>query len=104
MAITAVDIAMPIQRTTEMTRNQTGEQRPELQHQQFAERLNKETNLQEQQVRQTPQSEEASIQKDGRGNNSYHKESRRKKKDKKECQTGNGKVAKSSDSMFDVSI
>lgn len=99
--VRAVDLAMPVQRATEMTQSQRGETRPELQHQQFAARLSKEQDLQEQQVQQTPQSEDAQIQKDGRGNTGQG-ESGRKKKSKKDQQAA--KSVKTSDSMFDISV
>jgi hypothetical protein len=102
MAVTAMDMAMPIQRTPEMTR-QMGESRPELQNQQFAERLTKETNQQEQQVQQTPQSEEAFIQKDGRGNNAYERNKGKKKGKKGQSNSAKG-FTQSSSSMFDVSV
>ena len=101
MAMRAVDMAMPVQRATEMTQNQRGEQRPETQHQQFAARLNKEQDLQEQQVQQAPKSEDAQIRKDGRGSSGYGK-GKGKKKGKKEQQSA--KSAQASSSMFDVSI
>ena len=101
MAIRAVDLAMPVQRATEMTQNQRGESRPELQNQQFASRLNKETDIQQQQVQQTPRSEDAQIQKDGRGNAGGYEKNKGKKK-KKENQIQKKPVVRTS--MFDVSI
>ena len=99
--IRAVDLAMPIQRATEMNQNQRGEQRPEVQHQQFAARMNKEQEMQQQTVQQTPQSEEAMIQKDGRGN-SGQKQSKNKKKSKKDQKPATS--ARTSTSMFDLSV
>jgi len=103
MAMRAIDMAMPVQRATEMNQNMRGEQRPEVQAQQFAERLSKEASRQEQQVQQTPQGEEASIQKDGRGNNGGYGGNKGKKK-KKDGQTVPKAKGKVSDSMFDLSI
>lgn len=99
--IRAVDLAMPVQRATEMTQSQRGENRPDLLHQQFAARLSKETDLQQQQVQQTPESEEAQIQKDGRGSGGQG-ENRRGKKGKKEQEVA--KPKRVSDSMFDISL
>ena len=103
MAIRAIDLAMPVQRATEMNSNMRGEQRPEVQAQQFAERLNKEANRQEQQVQQTPRGEEASIQKDGRGNSGGYAGNKGKKK-KKDAQTATKAKGKANDSMLDLSI
>lgn len=100
--IRAVDMAMPVQRATEMTQNQRGEQRPEMQHQQFAARLNKEQDLKEKQVQETPKSEDAQIQKDGKGSGGYS-QGKNKKKGKKEEQAV-AKAGKVSDSMFDISL
>ena len=102
MAIRAVDMAMPVQRTTEMTQNQRGETRPELQHHQFAERLNKETAQKGQSVQQTPESEEAQIQKDGRGNSGGYGGNRNKKGKREQKTTSAAK--RLSTSMFDVTI
>ena len=101
MAIRAVDMAMPVQRATEMTQSQRGEQRPEVQHQQFAARLAREALQQETSVQQTPQSEEAQIQKDGRGNTGGGG-GRGKKKGKKE--EGTKPAQRARDSMFDMSV
>lgn len=101
MAIRAVDLVMPVQRSTELAQSHRGENRPDIQHQQFAERLSKEQELQQQQVQQPPQSEEAMIHKDGRGN-SGQGESKGKKKGKKEQQPAQAK--KTSDSMFDITV
>jgi len=103
MAIRAVDLAMPVQRTTEITQNQRGEQRPDVQHQQFAARLNKEQEQREKQVQETPKGEEAKIQKDGRGSGGG--QGGNKKNDKKNRQDRQEpKVARTSDSMFDISL
>ena len=102
MAIRAVDMAMPVQRATEMTQNQRGETRPELQHHQFAERLNKETTQKAQSVQQPNESEDAQIQKDGRGNSGGYS-GNRKNKEKKEQKT-ESTTKKSSTSMFDITV
>ncbi|MCL2398232.1 MAG: hypothetical protein FWC91_00635 [Defluviitaleaceae bacterium] len=102
MAIRAVDLAMPIQRTPELNRSNLGEQRPETQHQQFAERLSKEAAQQEKQVQQAPKGEEAQIQKDGRGNNGGYESRNHKKKEKKKQESA--KDNKTSNSMFDITI
>ena len=102
MAIRAVDMAMPVQRATEMTQNQRGETRPEMQHQQFAERLNRETTQKAQSVQQPNESEEAQIQKDGRGNSGGYS-GNSKKRDKKD-QKAPGTAKKSSTSMFDITV
>lgn len=103
MAIRAVDMAMPIQRTPEMNRSNLGEQRPELQ-QQFAERLNKETAQQEKQVQQTPKGEEAHIQKDGRGSGGYGGGKHKKKDQKEQKDEESAKVKTASSSMFDMTV
>ena len=92
---------LPAQRSTEITGNQRGETRPELQHQQFAQRLSKEADLAEQTVQESPQSEDAEIRKDGRGNSGYSG-GNRKKKGKKEPEKK--PQARASDSMFDLSV
>jgi hypothetical protein len=99
MAIRAVDMAMPVQRAPEVA--QSRDQRPEIQHQQFAQRLSKEAQHQEQSVQQTPQSENANINKDGRGSGGYEG-GRSKKKGKKGQQTA--KIKQSTSSMLDISI
>ena len=101
MAIRAVDMAMPVQRAPEMAQNLRGDQRPEVQHQQFAQRLNKEAQQQEQSVQQTPQSENTNINKDGRGSGGYQG-GRSKKREKKGQQTT--KIKQSTSSMLDISI
>lgn len=100
MAIRAVDLAMPVQRTAELNPSQRGD-RPEVQQQQFAARLNKEQDEKEQQVQQTPQSEDAQIQKDGRGNSGAYGDSRNKKRKKEQKPT---KTVRASDSMFDITV
>jgi len=102
MAIRAVDLAMPVQRSAEMTQNQRGESRPEMQAQQFAARFNKEAMRAEQTVQQLPQSEGAQIQKDGRGNSGGQDSRSKKKGSKKEKASASTKRA--SDSMFDISV
>jgi hypothetical protein len=102
MAIRAVDMALPVQRGTELNQNMRGEHRPEVQAQQFAERINKEANRQEQQVQQTPRGEEASIQKDGRGNSGGYQGNRGKKK--KQDGQAVSQPKKASDSLFDLSV
>ena len=99
----AVDMALPMQRSTEMNQQQRGENRPEIQHQQFAQRLNKEQELQKQQVQKTPESEEAQIQKDGRGNSGGYGGGKGKKKGQKEEQK-TPSVKWTSDSMFDITL
>jgi len=101
MALRAVDMAMPVQRATEMTQNQRGESRPEVQHQQFAARLSKEANQQETTVQMSPQSEDARLQKDGRGNSGGYAGGKGKKKQEEEKQE---KPKQSGGSMFDMSI
>ena len=103
MALRAVDMAMPVQRTTEMTQNQRGESRPEMQQQQFAARMAREVNQQETTVQMSPQSEDARLQKDGRGNNGGYAGGKGKKKEKEEEQQGK-KTNKPVGSMFDMSI
>ncbi|MCL1988128.1 MAG: hypothetical protein FWG64_09200 [Firmicutes bacterium] len=99
--IRTVDLAIPIQRVTEMTQLQRGENRPDAQHQQFAARLNKETELQEQQVQEAPKSEDAQIRKDGRGNSGYGG-GKNKKKNKQ--QEEKSKATQASTSMFDITM
>jgi len=94
-------MALPIQRATEMTQNQRGENRPETQSQQFAARLNKEANLQEQQVQQAPRSEDAQIRKDGRGNSGYGGNSGKKKKQQRQPEKPASPL---STSMFDITM
>jgi len=98
MAIRMMDLALPLQRSTEMLQNARGENRPEVQHQQFAERLGREKELQSQQVQKTPESESAFVNKDGRGNQGGAGGRRNKKKEaeKKQQQVRN--------SMLDLSI
>ena len=100
MAIRAVDIALPMQRSTEMTRAQTGEQRPDIQQQQFADRISKETQLKEETVQQTPQSEDAEVNPDGKGHGRERKGSKKNKKEEQQKQV----TKKTSDSMWDITI
>jgi len=102
MAIRPVDMALPVQRSTEMTRAQTGEQRPELQQSQFAARMIRETQLKEQQVQQSPKSEESQIHRDGKGNSGGYARRDGKKKGSKAQEE---KPVKEKDkSKFDFSI
>ena len=101
MAIRAVDLAMPVQRTAELNATQRGDQRVDAQQQQFAQRLSKEQDLQEQQVQQTPQSEESQVQKDGRGNSGAFGQGRKRKSKKEQINT---KPKRASDSMFDITV
>ena len=107
--IRAVDMAIPLQRATEMNPTQRGEQRAELQQQQFAARLNKEQEEQKSQVKETPKGEEAMIQKDGRGNSGGHNGGKNKKKGNKDEQNGQATVLPplkrgAGGSMFDISM
>jgi hypothetical protein len=72
-------MAMPVQRTTENLMRQPGE-RQDTQHQQFADRINKDSHMQSQQVQQSPKAEDAMIRRDGRGNGGAGAGKNKKKK------------------------
>ena len=105
MSLRPIDMTITIQNASEANRVQQSNDntRPEIAQQQFADRLNKEVQLSDQQVAQTPKSEHARVDRDGRGNTGG-KDSGQKKKpaDKK---TGKPPAARSSGgSMFDISV
>lgn len=102
MAVLPLDMTLIVQRTPEVNRTHANEAaRPEVAHQQFAERLNRETQIQDQQVTQTNKTEENRVDQDGKGSGGYA--SRRKNKGKKEEKPAAPRATGSS-SMFDVSI
>lgn len=102
MALRPIDMTITVQRTPEINRTQTGENtRPEVTHQQVADRLNREVQQQDQQVIQTSESQEGRIGRDGRGNSGGESSGNRRKKDKN---TDTQKNKPESDSLFDVSI
>ena len=95
------DMAIPVQRTTELQANQRGDARTEAQQQQFAARLIREQELKEQQVQETPRPEDAQIQRDGRGSGGAYSQNKQKKKQNKEEPAASKKV---NSGLFDVSI
>lgn len=103
MAIRPVDLQLLVQKTTEINRTEQGEaRRPEVQHQQFSQVMQKHTDQETHQVLQSNKSEHDGINKDGSSQNQYE---RRKKNKGKEKDEHKSKSAKSgSTSMFDVTI
>ena len=95
------DMAIPVQRATEMQSTQRGDARTDAQQQQFAARLMREQEIKEQQVQETPRPEDAQIHRDGRGSGGAYSQNKNKKKDKKDEATENKKV---NSSLFDISI
>ena len=93
MSLRPIDMSITVQRTPEMTRANENA-RPEVTQQQFADRLNKESLLQEQRVVNTHKSEQNNVDPDGKGHGGFQK--RKKKKDEK------GK--KNTGSMLDISV
>ena len=103
MSIRPIDISITIQQSTNMNRVQSGENvRPEVAHQEFADRLNREVTQQERQVNQPPKSENGRINPDAKGNNQQDRQ--RKKKGKKDSSDGNGEGVRQSGSMLDIRV
>ena len=101
MSLRPIDMTITVQHASEVSRSHTGDQaRPEIAQQQFADKLNRETQLQDHQVLQSHKSEEGKVDPDGRGN-SGGRGSGKKKDDKKKEQKP---VRAAGGSMFDVSI
>ena len=102
MSLRPIDMTITVQHASEVSRPHTGDQtRPEIAQQQFADKLNRETQLQDQQVLQTNKAEEAKVDPDGRGSGGGHRGSGKKKDDKKKSQKP---VSTTGGGMFDVSI
>jgi uncharacterized membrane protein len=102
MPIRPIDMSITVQRTADLNRAQTGQQAPpETQHQQFADRLNRMAEQEQTQVNQSPTSEEATVNKDGKGGNQAGGKRGKKKKKEDETPTKSRMV---SNSMFDVTI
>ena len=95
------DMAIPVQRATEMQSNQRGDARTDAQQQQFAARLAREQEIREQQVQETPRPEDAQIQRDGRGSGGAYSQNKQKKKNNK-GEPAEGKKVNSG--LFDISI
>lgn len=103
MAIRPVDLQLLVQKTTEINRMDQGEaRRPEVQHQQFSQVMQKQTEQETHQVLQTNKSEQDGIDKDGSNQNQYERRKKNKNKDKDELKTKSAKSG--STSMFDVTV
>jgi len=105
MAIRPIDMSITVQRTADVGRSQTGQQAPpDVQHQQFADRLNRKSEQEQTQVNETPtSSEETTVNKDGKGHGQAGGKGGKKGKKEKEMPkaAARGLV---SDSMVDFTI
>jgi hypothetical protein len=96
-----MEMTIPVQRTAELNRMQTGENaRPDETHQQFADRINRESQQLDHHVSQTYRSEQNEVDADGKGSGGYR--GRRGKKRKHE--QGREHAAPASESIFDVKV
>jgi len=83
MSLRPIDMQMPVQRSADVIQaSNNAAHRPEYLHQQFAERLQRETEHNDKHVRQSNKPEEETINRDGRGNgrNSFGKNADKEKK------------------------
>jgi hypothetical protein len=104
MSVRPLDVALTIQRTPEINRTQTGEQmRPEVAQQLFAERLNKEVELQDRHVMQTYKTDENRVDKDGRQGGGAYAQKDKKDKNKKD-EKSSGAKSGGNGGMFDITI
>jgi len=103
MIVRPIDMTITIQNAADANRAGSNEHaRPETVQQQFAERLQKEFQLNDQHVMQTNKTEENRVDRDGRGNGGGGPGGKRGGKDKKDARaprqiTGGG-------SMLDISV
>ena len=68
MSLRPIDMQMPVQRSADVVQaSNNASHRPEYLHQQFAERMQRETEHNEKHVRESNKSEEEAINRDGRG-------------------------------------
>lgn len=104
MLIRPIDMQVMLQNTPEASRQHQQEVgRPEMVHQTFSQQLNKETEQRNQQVTETPESEQQTVNKDGRGGSKYKKNRNGKdNKENSEEEKGSGKAK--TNSLFDVTI
>lgn len=102
MSIRPVDMIAPVQTSPDINRTAQNEtNRPHVANQQFSEQLQKEVQLNDQQVTQTNQTEGRSVDKDGKGNADSGQGKKRGRRNHSEQER---KKEKQSTSMFDVSI
>jgi hypothetical protein len=94
-------MTITVQRTSDVNRSHTGENTsPEVAHQQFADKLNRDLQHQLQNVVQSNKAEEGRVDEDGRGPGGGYGGRKKKKKDSPKRQP----VPAGGGSMFDVSV
>ena len=102
MPLLPIDVSITVQRTADIrpAANENAA-RPEVVHQQFADKLNKDVQQQDHQIIKPNKTEDNAVDPDGRGNNgqagSRNKKKKGSEKDKQPAHTGGG-------SLFDVSV
>ena len=104
MALRPIDMTITIQNASEATRaGHTDAGRPETVQQQFAEKLQREVQHDDQQVLQTNKTEDNRVDRDGRGN-AGGGSSKKKKKPSSNQGTKQSSATSGGKSMFDVSV
>jgi len=98
-----IDMSITVQRTADVGRSQTGQQAPpDVQHQQFADRLNRKAEQEQTQVTETPtSSEDTTVNKDGKGHGGNRKGKKGKKEKEAPKAAAKGLV---NDSMVDFTV
>ena len=100
--IRPVDMQAAVQRSPEVQRSQNLEsQRPEVQNQQFATRLQREAEQRENQVLESNKSEQEAIKRDGKGKGQQPPPRRSRKPEEK---TKSKAFETDGESMFDIRI
>ena len=102
-----VDMTLSIQGTTELHRAGTqgaNAARPEVANQMFADRLEKQTRLQESQVVKSNESEKSDVQPDRQGHGGGYQPNRSKKKPEEAKKEKPKKVPGTGESLYDIKI
>lgn len=99
MSIRPIDLSVLVPKTAEVSKvEHTESRRPEVEGQQFAETMMKQSEHSGQHVIQSNKTEQESVNKDGSNKNQYERKNKKKKKNDQE------KTKSNTTSMFDVSV
>jgi len=96
-----IDMAITVQHAADVARSATNQARPEVAHQQFTDRLEKQVEMQKKQVQNSNEAEKNNVNPDQKGNGGGYQP--RKKTDKKKPEAAKKQSFKS-ESMYDIMI